>query len=157
MKTLLAIFCIFLVSAASAADSNTGQAAQTIEELGQRIAQSLIVADTNSLATLLPPYEAYFPVIVNTGHISADEDLHDYYNHVMDKLREEVQKFPSEFKKFSSFPADQIDGFQVDVQLQDYPNWSRITGTFTIKDAKFPIITAKCIFFSNAWYVMDFH
>ena len=151
---------LYLLFGASvlAEDGQTNSPAKTPEELGRRVAQAMIAGDTNSLAVLLPSYEAYLPMCrLNLGEGPYTEaNLQKCYARWMGRLTEEIQAFPSEFAKATSFKADQIDRIDVARQKEgSRTNWTDVEVTFSVKDAQFLLNLDECLRFSNAWYVVD--
>ncbi len=152
------VLCLLFVTSVLAEDGQTNGPAQTPEELGKRVAQAMIAGDTNSLAVLIPSYEAYLPMCrLNLGEGPYTEaNLQKYYARWLGRLTEEVQAFPSEFAKATSFKADQID--RVDVVRQkagSRTNWTDVEVIFSVKDVKFLLNLDECLRFSNAWYLVD--
>ena len=159
MKRYWTIVCILFVGNVLAGDKQPSGPAQSPEELGKRVAQALIMADTNSATVLLPPYEAYLPVCrMNLGEAPpTEENLRECHSRWMGRLTEQITRFPSEFLKATSFRADQIDAFDVIPQQEgSRTNWRDVDIMFWVGNAAFRLSLDECLQFSNSWYLVDF-
>ena len=158
MKPYFSIIILLVAGIVFTGGCQTKGPAQTPEELGKRVAQALIAGDKNSLGVLLPPYEAYLPMCsLNLGEgTHAKTDLQKFYSKRMGKLKEEIQAFPSEFARETSFKTSQIDAIDVYRQkVGSRTNWTDVDVIFRVKDAKFLLTLDECLRFNNAWYLVD--
>jgi len=126
-------------------------------ELGDRVAKALVAGNTNLIETCLPPSEAYLRVFAMAATIDkpSDAEMQKYYRHVIDDMREYVQRFPTDVEKETNLRIAEIRETVVDVAKTNSP-FTDVLLTFRTGTSSFKMRLDECMQYSNRWYLIDF-
>jgi len=158
MKEILAILILSAATVGSPADEATNGPASTPEDLGRRVAAALRMGSTDGVDPLLPPYEAAKPLLgFSMGDAARDEtQLKRYHGRKMERMKDEIARFPKEFEKATTNRADQIVVVNVErQQRKGNTNFADVDITFSTTNAQYLMVLDECLCWSNHWYLFD--
>ena len=133
------------------------KAPSTPAELGDRVAKALVAGNTNLIETCLPPADAYLRAFAMSATIDrpSDAEMQKYYQHVIDEMREVVQRFSSEVRKATNIRIADIRKTLVEVANTNTP-FTDVILTFQTDNSSFKMRLDECMQYSNHWYLIDF-
>ena len=126
-------------------------------KLGDRVARALLSGNTNLVETCIPSADAYLQRFERARTIDRPDDaeMQKYYQHMMNEMREYVQKFPTDVEKNTNLRIAEIRETIVEVAKTNTPSTDIIL-IFKTDSSTFRMRLDECMQYSNHWYLIDF-